>query len=116
MSTTDVHLPRFPLVEGHFADAGVVPYIHNCSVIVLEKNEVHKFVVFFKNHCRLPINHSLGVLNGEHALRGDVLVMRSSSRNPASVVNMRGRDNALADYIVKRSVSWNTADLLCCLI
>ncbi len=108
-STGDLYLPRFPLAEGHFADAIVQPYIHNCSVIVLEKSQVHNFMVFFKNHRRLPINRSLRALQCEDALRGDVLVMRSASRNLASVVNMRGRDSVLADFVVKRSVLYELA-------
>lgn len=99
-ASIDRDVPRFPLAEGHFSGANVQPYIHNCSVIVLEGLLVHHFTVFFKNHCHLPLNRFL--MDSGNGFRGDLLVMRAAARNYKSFVNMRGRDFALADYAAKR--------------
>lgn len=103
-SAVDRNIPRFPLAESHFADARIQPYIHDCSVIVLENSQVHHLIVFFKNHRHLPPNRSLAGMDLPDDFRGDLLVMRSAARNVSSFVNMRGRDTEIADFAVKQCV------------
>jgi hypothetical protein len=60
-------------------------------------------MIFFKNHCRLPYNTSLGSLTQGRtpsALRGDILVMRVGINH--NYVNMRERDTILSDWFMKR--------------
>lgn len=88
---------RYPHVEAKF-NPSLQPYIHNCIVNVIAGGTLARFAVFYKQHCRLPPNHSLR--KGNLAFRGDILVMRVASKNVNSYVNMRGGDIALSDFVV----------------
>ncbi|KAG1774928.1 hypothetical protein EV702DRAFT_973921 [Suillus placidus] len=87
---------RFPVPESLFEEATVQPYIHNCFVTVHEGRHVYQFCIFFKRHLRLRANVLLS--RDDHKFRGDAVVMRIGVNNTS--VNMRGRDNALADFLI----------------
>jgi len=88
---------RFPVPESLFGEATVQPYVHNCFVTVHEGRHIYRFCIFFKRHLHLRTNLLLST--GNHEFRGDAVVMRIGVNYP-SVVNMRGRDTALADFII----------------
>lgn len=88
---------RFPVPESLLQDATLQPYVHNCQVTVHEGRHTYKFCIFFKRHCRLQRNALLSGV-GNH-FRGDAVVMRVGV-GPRSVVNMRARDVAVADYMM----------------
>ncbi|KAG1723375.1 hypothetical protein EDD22DRAFT_962006 [Suillus occidentalis] len=88
---------RFPVVEGLLNYAAVQPYVHNCFVTLREGRHTYQFCVFFKRHRHLGVNPLLSSV--EHIFRGDAVVMRIGVGGD-SVVNMRGRDNALADFVM----------------
>jgi hypothetical protein len=90
---------RYPYIEALFDGAAIQPYIHDCTVTIHEGQQTHHFVAFFKRHCRLTRNRSFASTAN---FRGDCVVIRRSARNERSVVNMRGRDTALADWMVPR--------------
>ncbi|KAJ7467387.1 hypothetical protein B0H11DRAFT_2239380 [Mycena galericulata] len=74
------------------------PSIHDVPVTVLRRLPSGRVVLsvfrcYFKRHKRLPHNHALN-------LKGDVLVMRVAAKNFFSVVNMRGSDREVADFVV----------------
>ncbi|KAG1875739.1 hypothetical protein F4604DRAFT_1924801 [Suillus subluteus] len=88
---------RFPVPESLFEEAAVQPYIHNCFVTVHEGSHIYQFCIFFKRHLRLRANLLLS--SGDRKFRGDAVVMRIGVNNPF-IVNMQGRDNTLADFII----------------
>ncbi|KAG1720021.1 hypothetical protein EDB19DRAFT_1647504, partial [Suillus lakei] len=90
---------RFPIPESLFEEATVQPYVHNCFMTVREGRHIYQFCIFFKRHLRLRANVLLS--RGDHKFQGNVVVMRIGVNNP-SVVNMRSRDNGLADFIIHR--------------
>ncbi|PPQ82450.1 hypothetical protein CVT24_002471 [Panaeolus cyanescens] len=80
----------------------VQPYTHFSEAIVMDRRKRHTFYVFFKNHCRLPVNGPIRKLTGQE-WRGNMVVMRGSA-NGEGIVNMRGRDAHLSDFLIKRIV------------
>lgn len=77
----------------------IQPFIHDCLVVVRDGRRSHKFRIFCKNHCSLPINSAIGNI-GNARWHGDIIVMRLGQKG--SVVNMRGRADAkLSDFLVK---------------
>lgn len=92
---------RYPFAESVFNDATIQPYIHNCTVSIQEGKQVNRFCVFFKRHCRLPLNKSIPGLS-DVQFRGDAIVMRVGGLNGQSFVNMRGRDSVLSDYVMSK--------------
>ncbi|KAH9921088.1 hypothetical protein B0H21DRAFT_679945, partial [Amylocystis lapponica] len=50
---------RCPYVENAMDQAPIQSYIHNCTAVVYEGARVHRFLVFFKNHRALRVNHSI---------------------------------------------------------
>lgn len=91
---------RFPLLEGTIAGLRTQPFIHDCPVTVFEKGATHTFRVFCKNHCLLPANKVVEVVAPGLGWKGDVVVLRVGKKH--TVVNMRGRDAGLADFVVQR--------------
>ncbi|TDL14238.1 hypothetical protein BD410DRAFT_734385, partial [Rickenella mellea] len=91
---------RYLNPEFLFDDAAVQPYVHDCIIHVQEGETTHTFVVFYKRHVRLSINRAIS-----SPIRGDVIIARVGSRNKGCVVNMRGRDAAVSDWVVARLVS-----------
>jgi hypothetical protein len=84
--------------------AKLQPYIHNTSVLVREGEDIHRFVVFFKRHRRLPVN--LTVPGAAFQFRGDVVVLRASATlfpkySGWRYVNMRARDHKMADFAME---------------
>ncbi|KAG1896159.1 uncharacterized protein F5891DRAFT_959110, partial [Suillus fuscotomentosus] len=88
---------HFPVPESLLDCATVQPYVHNCLVTLHEGRHIYQFCVFFKWHCHLRTNPLLSSI--DHIFRGDAVVMRIGA-SAGSVVNMRGRDNSLADFIM----------------
>ncbi|KAG1721362.1 uncharacterized protein EDB91DRAFT_1064438 [Suillus paluster] len=88
---------RFPVPKSLLDCATVQPYVHNCFVTLHEGRHIYQFCGFFKWHCRLRANPLLSSI--DHIFRGDAVVMRIGA-GASSVVNMRGRDNSLADFIM----------------
>jgi hypothetical protein len=76
------------------------PFIHDCPVTVYEKNAIHTFHVFCKNHRLLPDNQVIEGVAPGLSWRGDVVILRMGKKQ--AVVNMRSRDAGLADFVVKR--------------
>jgi hypothetical protein len=91
--------PRFPFAEAVLSDGKIQPYVHDAVVTVYEGSQTHRFRVLFRRHRRLPVNRSLS--NGT-SFRGDIVIMRAGALDPSSVVNMRGWDTVVSDYMVKR--------------
>ncbi|KAG6369654.1 hypothetical protein JVT61DRAFT_14153 [Boletus reticuloceps] len=89
------------MAETLLQEAALQPYIHDCQITVHEGRHTYHYHVFFKRHCRLHTNTMLS--DGDDHFRGDVAIMRIGSRT--GIMNMRGRDSAMADYIITR-VSW----------
>lgn len=91
--------PRFPFAESVLSGGKIQPFIHDCVVTVYEGKQTHRFRVFFKRHQKLPANRSLpdGV-----PFCGDIVIMRVGALDQLSVVNMRGRDTVVSDYMVNR--------------
>jgi hypothetical protein len=83
------------------ADIHRQPFIHDCNVVVYDGRVTHTFRLFCKNHCKLQRNKST-VVDGQIATwRGDIIVMRVGKRQP-DVVNMRGKDARLSDFVVAK--------------
>jgi hypothetical protein len=86
------------------AHVKVQPYVHNTRVYVRDGDEIHRFMVFYKRHCRLPVNRAVPGI--ERRFRGDVLVLRESlTILPKYVgwryVNMRAHDHVLVDFAME---------------
>ena len=95
---------RYPLPESVLGEPTLQSYIHDCLVAVHEGDNVYRFRIFFKCHCRLRINKSMGYISRGHIFRGDALIMRVGARDRHSVVNMRDRDTVLSDYAIIKYV------------
>jgi hypothetical protein len=93
---------RYPFAESLFNEATLQPYIHDIKVEVVERGNRYLYQVFVKRHCRLLRSLSLFHLDNDSNFRGDAVVMRIGCRG--NVVNMRGRDTILADYLIVRWV------------
>jgi len=91
--------PRFPFAESVLANGKIQPHVHDCIVQVHEAGQIHSFRVFFKRHRRLLVNRSLSLAT---PFRGEIVIMRVGVLDKLSVVNMRGRDTAVSDYMVNR--------------
>lgn len=96
--------PRYPVAEGVLANSTIQPYIHDCIVNVTEGKQIHRFRVFYKRHSRLRNNRSLPHIAGLQAFRGDIVVMRVGALHELSVVNMRGHDARISDWMICRFV------------
>lgn len=96
--------PRFPVAESVLMDAVLQPYVHDCLVLIREGRQTHRFRVFFKRHTRLRHNPSLSRSLRQSERTGEFLVMRASALKLMSVVNMRGGDLMLADWMISRWV------------
>ena len=90
---------RFPVAESLLQDFCLQPYIHNCAVSVVEGQQTYQFCVFFKRHCRLRQNLLLS--GDDSGFRGNAVVMRVGVGPLQAVVNMRSRDAAITDYMMK---------------
>ena len=91
--------PHFPFAESVLSDGKIQSHVHDCVVQVHEAGQVHSFHVFFKRHSCLPNNRSLSLTT---PFRGDIVVMRVAALDKFSVVNMRGCDTAVSDYMVNQ--------------
>ena len=93
---------QYPLAEAMLDQSKIQPYIHDCVITVHEGAYIYKYRIFFKRHCFLSLNPTITQnSNSEVApFRGDILVMRVSTKN-SFCVNFRERDTILADFLVK---------------
>lgn len=105
---------RYPFAESMLTNAVLQPYIHDIDLHLYEGNDKHHYVyrVFFKRHRLLPLNRSIRSC----AFRGDAVILRVGLED---VVNMRGRDTSLADYVMLKCVdcvcsSFRTTDFIVC--
>ena len=87
---------RYPIAESVMDCPATQAYVHDCLVKVVEGRQVHRFRVYFKRHRYLPTSRSLA------PFRGDVVVMRAGVIHPLSVVNMRGRDVTVSDFMISK--------------
>ena len=93
--------PHFPFAESILDNAVVQPYVHDCIVNVKEGQHTHQFRVFYKWHVRLHTNTFLPMTDCV-SMRGSMLVMRVAALDSSSIVNMRGHDTILADFLIGR--------------
>ena len=93
----DHRYPRYPCVEGVLDDSRVQSHVHDFFIRIFVKRKPSLFRVFFKRHRNLPYNSSLKI-------QGDVVVMRVSSRNRNSLVNLQSPDIRLLDRSLKKYV------------
>ena len=95
---------RLPFPENHLGELQLQPYVHNCIVTIREGRRTHRFMVFFKRHCRLLANQCLmTMVQGDAAIvtiQGDVIIMRMGSK--ASYVNMRTGDAKRTDWLMRQ--------------
>ena len=82
-------------------ESKVQSYVHDCAVQIHEGPQTHRLRVFFKRHRRLRQNKSLPCFRRRLVARGDFIVMRAGVY-PSSVVNMRGRDCQISDWVIGR--------------
>ena len=87
---------HFPVPEGLLQDTRLQPYVHDCQITVHEGQHTYRFCIFFKCHCCLQPNPLLSAVGSQ--FRGDAVVMRLGGTS--SVINMQGRDVAVADYMM----------------
>ena len=86
---------HFPVAESLLQDARMQPYVHDCEVTVHKGRHTYRFCIFFKRHCHLQSNPLLSTMGNQ--FRGNAVVMRVGG---SSVVNMHGRDAAVADFMM----------------
>ena len=93
---------RLPFPENNLGDLQLQPYIHNCAVTIYEGRRTHRYMVFYKRHCRLQANRCLTTMVQDAAttIRGDVIVMRLGSK--ATHVNLRSGDAKRTDWLMRR--------------
>ena len=72
-------------------------YVHDCLIRIVDRRAGHAFHIFFKRHQFLPHSSCLDVC-------GDILVMRAGKCNINCVINMRGRDAVMADFVAEKYV------------
>ena len=86
---------RYPCAESVLGDGHVQPYTHDCVASVRDGGHKYMFIVFLKCHHQLSHNQHFPL----H--QGDILIMKIGKNG--FVVNMGGRDSALAKFVIK---SW----------
>ena len=93
---------RLPFPENHLGELQLQPYVHNCAVTIQEGRHLHRFMVFYKRHCRLQANRCLTttVQGDATTIRGDVIIMRLGTK--ATYVNMRSGDAKRSDWLVRQ--------------
>lgn len=89
---------RYLLAESLFEGAALQPYIHNCSIKIVEGRNVSHFQIFFKQHCHLRQN--MTAITSRASMRGNMVIMHEGTQK--CFVNMRGRDRKLADWAISR--------------
>ena len=96
----DNGMRRFAFLSGVLG-GHIQPHIWNLEVTIVDRRaRSHRFLFFFKNHSRLPINQTVENLMEGCSLNGDVVILRGAARSD-SIVNMRGHDAHLADFALR---------------
>ena len=95
--------PWYPFTDSVLDTPQLQPYVHDCCVRIHEGNQTHQLRVFFKRHRRLQYNNSLPFMRRRIVAQGDFVVMRVGVY-PSSVVNMRGHDPQISDWVIGRYV------------
>ncbi|KAJ7467908.1 hypothetical protein FB451DRAFT_1177573 [Mycena latifolia] len=98
-ASTNPQDARCPFVENIMGFTSQ-PYIHDVGVLVLHRgadgrSALSRFRVYYKHHRRLLKNWRLG-------LKGDIVIMRVAAKCHSSVVNLRGSDVKLADFVIAK--------------
>ena len=93
---------QYPLPESVLGEPTLQSYIHDCLVAIHEADHVYWFHIFFKHHCHLCINKSMGYISNGHISHGDALIMRVGVHNCHSIVNMRDHDTVLSNYTITK--------------
>ena len=92
---------RDPLAESVLGERRIQPYVHDCFVSIQDDRCTHHFRVFLKRHARLRTNKYLPGENN-FDMHGSLFVMRVAAMESLSVVNMRGGDAKLSDWMIGR--------------
>ncbi|KAJ7122129.1 hypothetical protein C8R44DRAFT_735847 [Mycena epipterygia] len=92
--SADPQVTRFPCMESVMNDYGFQSHVHDIDVELWHGRSITRFRVFFKRHVRLP-------QNGYAPVMGDIVIMRVSTSNLNSVVNMRSTDRSLSDFVLR---------------
>ena len=93
--------PRDPLAESVLGERRIQPYVHDCFVSIQDDRCTHHFRVFLKRHAWLRTNKYLPGENN-FDMHGSLFVMRVAAMESLSVVNMRGGDAKLSDWMIGR--------------
>jgi hypothetical protein len=94
---------RLPFPENYLGKLQLQPYIHNCAATIHEGRHTHRFMIFYKRHCRLQANQCLSTMvQGPTNIQGDVIIMRVGSK--ATYVNLRSGDAKRSDWLMRRWV------------
>jgi len=94
---------RLPFLKNYLGELQLQPYIHNCAATIQEGRRTHRFMIFYKRHCRLQANQCLSTMvQGPTNIQGDVIIMRVESK--ATYVNLRSGDAKRSDWLMRRWV------------
>ncbi|KAF8209983.1 hypothetical protein K438DRAFT_1960213 [Mycena galopus ATCC 62051] len=99
VASTPTHIEKsnpnaqYPLVESHFLDAAHQPWIHDFRIRLEHGQKVSRFRIFLKRSKALAPNAYA------NNIMGDIVLMRVAAADITSVVNMRGTDARIADYV-----------------
>ena len=91
--------PQYPYAESILAESRIQPYIHNCIIMIQEHCCTHCFF--------LQVAHSIVyqqfLANGEQSRYVWKCICHGvAALEPSSVVNMRGSDARLSDWMIGR--------------
>ncbi|KAG6849547.1 hypothetical protein H0H93_007562 [Arthromyces matolae] len=100
-SSTDPKTTRYPSVEPFLSNFRLQPYVHDTLLFIRRGSYAAHFRVYFKRHKYLSKNRHIDTV------RGDVLIMKVSSKNAESLVNMRSFDAMMVDAALPTSVSFS---------
>ncbi|KAJ7016076.1 hypothetical protein C8F04DRAFT_1282788 [Mycena alexandri] len=86
---------RKPLVEAHFSEGAIQPFIHDFRVRLLHGHKESPFRVFVKRGQALTPNACAAII------AGDVVIMRVAANDKDSAVNMRRTDRPMANFVFR---------------
>ncbi|KAF8876364.1 hypothetical protein CPB84DRAFT_1649348, partial [Gymnopilus junonius] len=93
---------NFPCMDTILGGWEVQRHIHGAEVSLIDRNgQTHGFFVFFKNHCRLPMNNTVARLCNGRRWRGDLAVFRIAVSG-TRLVNLRNHDSTLTNFVLKK--------------
>ena len=89
------------LTESILGERRIQPYVHDCFVSIQDDCCTHHFWVFLKCHTQLHTNKYLPRENN-FDMHGSSFVMHVAAMESLSMVNMRGGDAKLSDWMIGR--------------